>query len=122
MSGVTRDEASTYCRWAGARLPTMAEWLHDARALCRRFPWGDQPDIRKSNCLWHESGRAIRPPAVFPDDVVHGIYDLHGNVAEWTEEGTALGAPYCSDALGAPYSSTTADSNTGIRCTVTPSG
>ncbi len=121
VTGVTRADAAAYCAFVGARLPSSAEWLAAARADCHKFPWGDSENVTFSNCLSSEAGRPIRPPGSFPRDVVRGIYDLHGNVSEWTADGRPHGVPYCVAPLGAIAESEEERSDgVGFRCMAKP--
>ena len=85
-------EASAYCRYAGRRLPSEAEWevaaSLDAENRRRRYPWGDSSEGGRANL-----GAAGRVPVDrFPSgDSFGGCRQMIGNVWEWT---SSTFAPY----------------------------
>ncbi|MBI3960293.1 MAG: SUMF1/EgtB/PvdO family nonheme iron enzyme [Chloroflexi bacterium] len=80
---VTWHAAHAFCRWAGGRLPTEAEWEFAARAGGdSEFPWGaDLPSSLRANYGGSGLG-STTPVGRYPPNPL-GLYDLAGNVWEW---------------------------------------
>ncbi len=89
---VTFQDAAAYCEWAGGRLPTDAEWEYAARAGAQTVHyWGDNID---GNYLWYRANSNDQPqPVGRKRPNAWGLYDVEGNVWEWTVDELTKGEP-----------------------------
>jgi iron(II)-dependent oxidoreductase len=98
---VSLYEAEAYCRWAGRRLPTEAEWELAASSYDKRpLPWGDSPPTRAQANLDARAGCTVDVASCPEGDSPYGCRQMIGNVWEWTSSRFAV-YPAFADGLSA---------------------
>jgi formylglycine-generating enzyme len=118
---VAYEDADAFARWAGKRLPTEAEWEFAARGGLegKHFVWGDdmEPGGKPAANTWQgdfpwRSAARHRPGTTRVGRFApngYGLYDMAGNVWEWTtdwfvHDRTIVQSPCCaSDARESSY-------------------
>ena len=114
---ISYEDALAYAHWAGKELPTEAEWEFAARGGLenKEFAWGDDliPDGKLMANTWHgmfptqntmiDGFARTSPVGSFPPNG-YGLYDVIGNVWEWTcdywsgEHSAPARSPCCAPA------------------------
>jgi sulfatase modifying factor 1 len=96
---VSWDDANAYAKWIGKRLPTEAEWEYAARGGLenKRFPWGNEFKPKGKFMANTFQGKfpylavaedgyiGTSPVKSYPANG-YGLYDMVGNVWEWTAD------------------------------------
>ena len=114
---VSWHDALVFCKWAGVRLPTEAEWAKAARGTDGRiWPWGNR-EPNSGVCNFNMTVGDTTPVGRYPDGKSpYGLLDVAGNVWEWTS--SLWGTDSSKSEFGYPYDAKDGRENPGAPDTV----
>jgi formylglycine-generating enzyme required for sulfatase activity len=133
VTGIAPERAERFCRFAGGRLPTSAEWRFAAGGNDgRRFPWGFTGLVCRRAAFGlltgpcSNEGNGPDLAGARPDGrTAEGVLDLAGNVAEWSRDpgggyrarGGSFRSRVAAELVTAAVESPAADApHVGFRC------
>jgi formylglycine-generating enzyme required for sulfatase activity len=112
VTQIAHEDAEAYAAWSGKALPTEAEWEYAARGGLEGAPyaWGDEPfpggtpmaNTWQGEFPWQnlllDGYEGTSPVGAFPPNG-YGLFDMTGNVWEWTSDrfdAAATASPCCA--------------------------